>query len=235
MDEDGLLNGDEGMMFEITDRERTQLELEKNNTQVLLNPDDFISEQLVISSEKYQSLFRYSEETIIEMDMNGVIVNVNDSIVRLIGLSPNELLQRHYNDFLVPGESEWVSEQFYKVLQGAPQSYEISLIHKNGKLLSVSVTNVPIIVRGEIVGAFGICKDVTENQRMERALRESEEHYRLLVEQCPIPIGMHSDHRIEFLNQAGLDIIGAKTMEQVKGSLWRISLCFPPTVFPHGS
>ncbi|GAA3326067.1 hypothetical protein GCM10020331_060470 [Ectobacillus funiculus] len=45
-------------------------------------------------------------------------------------------------------------------------------MHKDGHIVYVNVTNVPIIVDGDIVGVYGIAKDITmEKQTEERLLR----------------------------------------------------------------
>jgi PAS domain S-box-containing protein len=54
---------------------------------------------------------------------------------------------------------------------------------------------------GRIVGVFGMCRDVTELQRVSDRLRESEAHYRALVEDYPIMVGRYTiDFKVTFVN-----------------------------------
>ena len=69
-----------------------------------------------------------------------------------------------------------------QALAGYPQHYESRVIKKDRGVLSLGVTNVPIIINNEIIGVYGIAKDISEKKRAEKALRESNEKYRQLFE-----------------------------------------------------
>lgn len=43
---------------------------------------------------------------------------------------------------------------------------------------------------GNVIGIIGVCHDITERNRTQAALRESEEHRRLFIEYAPAPIAM---------------------------------------------
>lgn len=56
-----------------------------------------------------------------------------------------------------------------------------------------------------------------EREAMEVALRESEEHYRALVELSPNGIVVHGDGVIRFLNRAAADLFGLQSAEEAEG------------------
>lgn len=56
-----------------------------------------------------------------------------------------------------------------------------------------------------------------QRRRALRALRESEERYRCLLEMAPVGIAVHSEGRIVFINPAGLSLLGADSPSQVIG------------------
>ena len=75
----------------------------------------------------------------------------------------------------------------------------------------------PQRIGGRSVGRVWSFRDVTERDRAETALRESEERYRRLVELSPDGIGVYVDGRIVFVNAAGARIFGATSPEQLIG------------------
>lgn len=58
-----------------------------------------------------------------------------------------------------------------------------------------------------LVVAIG--RDISEQRRLERALRENERRYRTLVEMSPLPIVVHRDTTISYGNEAFRDIVDA--------------------------
>lgn len=71
--------------------------------------------------------------------------------------------------------------------------------------------------QGRIVGSVVVSRDITGLEREEKALQESEERYRSLVEASPDAILILKGGRIEFANRAGQRMLHASSSEQVKG------------------
>jgi len=66
--------------------------------------------------------------------------------------------------------------------------------------------------------------EIAERQRVSEALKDSEERYRRLIEHSPDMILVHQDHRVTFVNPAGLELLGAQHPDDAIGrdvlSLW---------------
>jgi PAS domain S-box-containing protein len=60
-------------------------------------------------------------------------------------------------------------------------------------------------------------EEIRQRQQAEEALRESEERYRLLVEQSPDAIGLHVDGKLIFANSAMVRLVGAATPADLVG------------------
>ncbi|MBF2064729.1 MAG: PAS domain-containing protein [Calothrix sp. C42_A2020_038] len=73
---------------------------------------------------------------------------------------------------------------------------------------------------GKIIRWFGSCTDIDDTKRVEQALRESEERYRILTEVAPQVVWMSTDDgRITYCNQYWLDYSGL-SMEQIINYQW---------------
>ncbi len=71
---------------------------------------------------------------------------------------------------------------------------------------------------GEVRLIIEQLRDITSQKAAERALKDSEERYRLLVDMSPDGICLHSDGKVVFINAAGARILGASSPEVTIGS-----------------
>ncbi len=81
---------------------------------------------------------------------------------------------------------------------------------KDGSLVEVEVHGVPLRVRGELVGGYGLYFDITERKQAEEALRASAQDYRGLFEQAhdAILVFNPEDEAILDVNQRACEVYG---------------------------
>jgi PAS domain S-box-containing protein/putative nucleotidyltransferase with HDIG domain len=139
-------------------------------------------EALRESEERYRSLVENNPDAVYSFDLKGSFLSVNDSVCRITGYSREELMQMNFGPMIVTEDAEKVRRHFEKASKGEPEYYETTILCKDGRRVEINVTNMPIIVKDEIIGVYGIAKDITERKQAEKALKESEAKYRLLTE-----------------------------------------------------
>ena len=67
-------------------------------------------------------------------------------------------------------------ELFQAAAAGEAQADEIAMLHREGHRVELHVTKMPIVVGGEIVGVYGVAKDITERRALERQLEHHAFH-----------------------------------------------------------
>ena len=71
-------------------------------------------------------------------------------------------------------------------MAGESQWFESAIVRKDGRRVDLAATTTPIVVGSEVVGIYGIARDITDWKEAEEALRVSEARFRALVEQSPL-------------------------------------------------
>ncbi|WP_163100425.1 PAS domain-containing sensor histidine kinase [Peribacillus alkalitolerans] len=124
--------------------------------------------------QHYKSLFENNPDAVFSFDLAGNYISVNPSMEHLLGYSEEEFLSMSYIPLVPKDEIEKTRKFFSKATMGETQHYETKAIHKNGNVIDVKVTNMPIIVNNQIVGVYGIAKDITRENQTKNLLLESE-------------------------------------------------------------
>lgn len=95
----------------------------------------------------------------------------------------------HADDKHIAGESEKVMREQKDIRNIRSSQIIMRWIRKDGRVIWTETHNKPIFdEEGKVVAIEGISRDITERQRVEKELMESEEKFRLLSNSAPIGI-----------------------------------------------
>ena len=120
-------------------------------------------------------MFSSADLAVFMHDLSGRFEKINPQLIALLESNEESLLHsKGFLDFCLPEDAERVCLYFHDVYQGIPQhSDSIGLQTITGKKLYVELTCIPIFTKGEVLGLYGIVKDITEKKAAETALKES--------------------------------------------------------------
>ncbi|MBD3894510.1 EAL domain-containing protein [Halomonas sp. ML-15] len=122
-------------------------------------------------AEWHRSLFINHPHGVYEFDLEGRFQRGNAALERITGYPEQELVGRHFNEFIAPDHRELTQAAFDDARAGASRQYETLGTHAEGYDYYLEVTNFPVTIDGEIVGVYGICHDIAERKRQETELR----------------------------------------------------------------
>lgn len=164
-----------------------------------------------IINERYIDLFENAPIGYFEIDINGKILNVNQTIVELSGHTKEELIGNFCWDYTA--NSQLVKKETLAKLQGEDlpmESYDREIIRKDGTKVAAYIKDKLLKNEsGEIIGIRSNAQDISELKRIENTLKESESHFRSITEtSVDAIITINSKGAIEYLNQSTENMFG---------------------------
>jgi diguanylate cyclase (GGDEF)-like protein/PAS domain S-box-containing protein len=131
-----------------------------------------IERQLEESQLRFKSMFDHHPDATFTFDTQGNFINANPACERLTGYSLNELLDISFMPLIVTEDLPKTMDYFESALNGSSNNFEITITHKSGQKVLLSVMNFPMIVTGQIVGVYGLAKDITKQKQYEEQMHK---------------------------------------------------------------
>lgn len=130
------------------------------------------SEEIELSEQKYRSLFDQNPNAVFSLSPIGKLINTNKVLEQLIGYTADEMKNSTFQRFVDQSQAERVRKHFLLALKGRSQTYETQILKEDGSYISAEVTNLPIIVDGEITGIYGVINDITHRKEAEQKIKD---------------------------------------------------------------
>lgn len=122
-------------------------------------------------SEWHRSLFVNHPDGVYEFDLEGRFQRSNTALSRITGYPEEALIGHHFNKFIEPDYQALTQDSFDTARWGGARQYETMGTHRDGHAYYLEILNFPVSVDGEIVGVYGICRDITVNKQAEASRR----------------------------------------------------------------
>ncbi|MCR4316027.1 MAG: PAS domain S-box protein [Planctomycetes bacterium] len=148
---------------------------------------DHVRKVGVGAMQELDLLLANAKDFIYRHDRDGVFHYLSPSVTRITGRTQEEWCT-HYTEYLTDSEinKAVVQNTEYTLETGVEtRPYLVEILHKDGYPVTLEVNEQPYFEGGKVAGLVGVARDVTERLKAERALRESEERFRTIIEHAP--------------------------------------------------
>jgi PAS domain S-box-containing protein len=171
---------------------------------------------LDVSLQRYRSLFEFNPEAAFSLDLEGKFLSANPACEALCGYPVDEWLGKSFAPLVAPECVGDVLGAFVRACAGEAQMYDSTLIHRDGHRVNVHVRSMPIVVDGDVVGVYGVARDITWEGRA------SAELTRLYAAMGAAGEGItitDADERILYVNEARAAVHGYADPAQLVGQV----------------
>jgi len=183
--------------------DRVSAELQRTETESALRESEL----------QFRSLYDSAADAIIIADTeSGLIVNANQAAIKLINAPKESIIGMHQSQLHPPEIKEYGEAAFQKHKQEIEEmslsnAVESIVIDSNGSRIPVEVIASKVLYQGKNC-IMGIFRDITERKKAEKALKESEEQYRTLVENLNEAVMLVDlDDRVLFVNNKFTELL----------------------------
>ena len=171
-------------------------------------------EALRESEGKYRGLVEGLDEAMYRMSLpDGKYEYMSPSARKVFGYSAEEFIEDPLTirESIHPDFAEYFKEKWADLIEGKfPPTYTYKILDPEGNERWIIQSNTGIFDdSGNIIAIEGLCRDITKEVQAEKALRESEEKYRSMMESMNDSVHICSpDFHVEYINPAMIKRIG---------------------------
>jgi PAS domain S-box-containing protein len=167
--------------------------------------------EIVKSMTRTRDVIELAPDAFFQADLDGRFTDVNQAACRLLGYERDELIGKTVFDIIPAEDADRLRAVRADLLQpGRVNTGEWTQQRKDGAFVPVEVSS-NILPDGRWQ-AFA--RDVSERKRADQALHESEERFRLTIDEAPIGMALVAlDGRFVRVNRALCEILGYSSTE----------------------
>jgi PAS domain S-box-containing protein len=138
---------------------------------------------LAAKEQQYRTLFEVSPSGISLQDLQGNILDVNDSYCRMTGFSREELIGKNVR-MLVPKGKHYhdVADNINRIIRGKILEHEVINLNKAGKLLFIELKDTLFRLPDGSDGILTVSNNITGRKHAEQFLKESQEKLKVFAE-----------------------------------------------------
>ncbi len=185
-----------------------------------------IKQSLIRSKEKFEKYLNLASVIMVAIDKKGKVTYINKKGCKILGYREKEIVGKNWFDNFIPKRiRKEIKKVSKKALSGHLKKYINPILTKNGEERLIRWhTDYLKDDDGNIVGYLSSGEDITEEYKVNQALKESEAKFKSIIEKIKVGIilGDEKGNIIE-ANRAAEEIYGIKRKNLLKMKVWELA------------
>ena len=178
--------------------------------------------EILLQEDYYYQLFDNSPVAVVRLDTKNRVIDANRSFKTIFQYSMEEMRGKKLPELIVP-KSLLQEDNFFfsQAMEGKINEKESVRQTKDGDLVNVLVSSLPIFLGKKIIGVYEIYTNITKLKKMERILQETETLKSSILDAIPYALIGLRERYIVFANKSVEKVFGWK-IEEIIGKTTRI-------------
>ncbi len=180
-----------------------------------------VEEALRESEERFRAIFNQAAVGIAQVARDGWWLLVNQRLCDIVGYTQEEMRSLCFQNLTHPNDLDTYLEYANQILAGEIQTYSVEqrYFRKDGVIIWIHLTMSLVSESSQEPKYFiGVIRDISDRKRMEEALGESEQRFRLMADTVPVMIWESgTDKLCNYFNKVWLEFTG-RTITQAMGN-----------------
>lgn len=125
------------------------------------------------NAEQYEALFTNSPEAVFCINEEGIFIRANPACRTITGYEVEELEGMSFVALILPKDRSKIVNYLKEFRLGNhTTSYDIEIVGKDGRSRYINVVHFPMKINGQIVGLYGVARDITEKILYEQQMEQ---------------------------------------------------------------
>jgi PAS domain S-box-containing protein len=154
-------------------------------------------------------IYENAIEGVSYLNKNGIYEKVNSSYAKILGYTPEELINKHWHMTVAKEFIPIAEDAYYKMLSSLKETVEIKGIRKDNSNLWKRVTFIPDFKNEELIGHYCFMQDISAQKQTEIELKESASKFSQAFEHAAIGMSIVAlDGKFLKVNNAFMQMLG---------------------------